>query len=97
MSNPRLPRRLVQRALLSALVAAQLLPVGAWAQTTPTQTTTTHYEYDAEGNRTKITDPRSQVTSQSYDSLYRLRQQVLPVPATGAGTPVIDYSYDKRD
>ncbi|MCW7542089.1 hypothetical protein OOT46_30295 [Aquabacterium sp. A7-Y] len=97
MSDPRLPRRLAQRALVTTLVALQVLPLSARAQTPPTQTTTTHYEYDAEGNRTKITDPRSQVTTQSYDSLYRLKQQVLPVPATGAGTPVIDYSYDKRD
>ncbi|MCW7537680.1 type IV secretion protein Rhs [Aquabacterium sp. A7-Y] len=97
MRHPRHARPWAQRALVGALISAQVLPLSAWAQTTPTQDTTTQYEYDAEGNRTKITDPRAQVTIQRYDNLDRLKQQELPVPKAGAGTPLIDYSYDQRD
>ncbi|WKB56135.1 RHS repeat-associated core domain-containing protein [Eleftheria terrae] len=84
-------RRWGQRTLLGALMAAQAVP--ALAQ----QSTTTQYEYDAEGNRTKITDPRQQVTTQSYDELYRLKQQTLPAAKAGEATPVIQYGWDKRD
>ncbi|WKB50762.1 RHS repeat-associated core domain-containing protein [Eleftheria terrae] len=80
-----------QRTLLGALMVAQAVP--ALAQ----QSTTTQYEYDAEGHRTKITDPRQQVTTQSYDELYRLKQQTLPAAKAGEATPVIQYGWDKRD
>ncbi|MFC5472331.1 RHS repeat-associated core domain-containing protein [Paraherbaspirillum soli] len=58
------------------------------------QNTTFSYEYDAMGNRTKITDPLGHVTTQSYDSLGRLMQQTQPAPTAGGSSPTISYSYD---
>ncbi|HWX02772.1 RHS repeat protein [Collimonas sp.] len=58
------------------------------------QNTTASYEYDAMGNRTKITDPLGHVTTQGYDSLGRLIQQALPVPATGVTSPTVSFTYD---
>ncbi|MCW7541279.1 hypothetical protein OOT46_26060 [Aquabacterium sp. A7-Y] len=92
MSERNAPRyRGPWRPLVAALVASLALP--GLAQ----QDTITRYEYDAEGNRTKITDPRGQVTTQGYDALQRLIQQRLPLPKAGATQPQIDYGYDKRD
>ncbi|MFC5472736.1 RHS repeat-associated core domain-containing protein [Paraherbaspirillum soli] len=58
------------------------------------QNTTTSYEYDAMGNRTKIADPLGHVTTQSYDSLGRLMQQTQPAPTVGSSNPTVGYSYD---
>jgi RHS repeat-associated protein len=85
-------RRAIALATLSIFTSMQTLPV--WAQV---QTTTTQYEYDAQGNRTKATDPRSQATVSGYDSLNRLLQTTQPVPATGGSSPIIKYSYDGAD
>jgi len=35
------------------------------------QNTTTHYQYDANGNLTQIADPLGQITRNSYDALNR--------------------------
>ncbi|MFJ2986825.1 RHS repeat-associated core domain-containing protein [Collimonas sp. NPDC087041] len=70
---------------------------GSVAQAQTSQNTTTSYEYDAMGNRTKITDPLGHITTQSYDPLGRLIQQVQPVPATGGTTPIVKFSYDGQD
>ncbi|MFJ2988636.1 RHS repeat-associated core domain-containing protein [Collimonas sp. NPDC087041] len=70
---------------------------GTVAAAQAVQNTTTSYEYDAMGNRTKITDPLGHVTTQSYDPLGRLIQQVQPVPATGGTTPIVKFSYDGQD
>ncbi|MFC5476008.1 RHS repeat-associated core domain-containing protein [Paraherbaspirillum soli] len=80
-------------AVLFAL--ACLNDMTAAAQTA--QNTTTSYEYDAMGNRTKITDPLGHVTTQSYDNLGRLIQQTQPAPAVGGSSPTIGYSYDGLD
>ncbi|MFC5475761.1 RHS repeat-associated core domain-containing protein [Paraherbaspirillum soli] len=61
------------------------------------QNTTTSYEYDAMGNRTKITDPLGHVTTQSYDTLGRLIQQTQPAPTAGGSGPTVNYSYDGLD
>ncbi|MCW7536263.1 RHS repeat-associated core domain-containing protein [Aquabacterium sp. A7-Y] len=97
MSLRRPSLRWGQHVLVGVLVTTQALPLSAWAQAAPVQDTITQYEYDAEGNRTKITDPRGQVRVQSYDALQRLIQQRLPLPKAGAAQPQIDYGYDKRD
>ncbi|MFJ2988645.1 RHS repeat-associated core domain-containing protein [Collimonas sp. NPDC087041] len=70
---------------------------GTLAAAQAVQNTTTSYEYDAMGNRTKITDPLGHITTQSYDPLGRLIQQVQPVPATGGSTPIVKFSYDGQD
>lgn len=51
----------------------------------------TRYEYDANGNRTKVTDPLNQVTVSSYDPLNRLIQ------ITDPGLGLTRYGYDGQD
>jgi RHS repeat-associated protein len=48
----------------------------------------THYKYDLVGNMVEMTDPLEQVTTYSYDNLYRLTRTQLP-DADGDQTPVI--------
>ena len=84
-------RRPLQRAVAATLALLQLLPMGAWAQ----QTEPTKYEYDAQGNRTKITDPNGKVTDLVPDNLDRLQKQILPKPkASSPSRPEISYTYD---
>ena len=74
-----------------ALALLQLLPMGAWAQ----QTEPTRYEYDAQGNRTKITDPNGKVTDLVPDNLDRLQKQIFPKPkASSPARPEVSYTYD---
>lgn len=40
------------------------------------------YEYDADGNRSRITDPRANVTVEIYDGLDRLIDRTLPMGVT---------------
>jgi RHS repeat-associated protein len=87
---------------LKAVVSAVLFtlaygPLSTSVATAQTQNTTTSYEYDAMGNRTKITDPLGHVTTQNYDSLGRLTQQTQPVPAAGGVSPIVKFSYDGQD
>jgi RHS repeat-associated protein len=49
------------------------------------------YAYDAEGNRTAITDPNLRLTSQSYDALSRLLTRTDPLSGVTA------YGYDGQD
>lgn len=51
----------------------------------------TRYEYDPNGNRTKVTDPLNQSTVSSYDTLNRLIQ------VTDPGQGQTRYSYDGQD
>lgn len=55
------------------------------------------FEYDAEGNPTKRTNPLGQATDTSYDALGRPKQQLAPAPTTGAARPAINYGYDGLD
>ena len=80
------------------IVAVSGLTMGydtAAAQTP--QPSTTRYEYDANGNLTRIVDPLGHVTVQRYDASNRLVQQQLPAPVAAASAPVIVYHYDARD
>lgn len=81
------------------LVAAALVGLGggeyAFGQTP--QPSTTRYEYDANGNVTRIIDPLGRVMVQRYDTSNRLVQQQLPSPVAGASAPLIAYGYDARD
>lgn len=61
------------------------------------QNTTTHFQYDANGNVTQIADPLGHVTNQKYDALNRLQQQIQPAPKAGAPRPTIAYTYDGQD
>lgn len=70
---------------LASLCLWSVLPLAALAQT---QNTTYQYEYDAMGNRTKITNPLGNVTLQRYDALSRL------VGITDTANGITQYSYD---
>ncbi len=61
------------------------------------QSSTTRYEYDANGNLIRIIDPLGRVTVQRYDTSNRLVQQQLPSPVAGAPQPVLAYSYDAQN
>jgi RHS repeat-associated protein len=92
-------RKTILSAILFTLTCSPLLGTlnGTVAMAQAVQNTTTSYEYDAMGNRTKITDPLGHVTTQSYDSLDRLTQQTQPVPAAGGTSPIVKFSYDGQD
>jgi RHS repeat-associated protein len=62
-----------------------------------TQNSTYSYSYDANGNLTQITDPLGRITTQSFDSLSRLTQQLQPAPGAGGTRPVVKYTYDGLD
>ena len=80
-----------------AVTGAILMMCGVASAFAQAQNTTYHYQYDAMGNLTRITDPLSRVTDQQYDALNRLQQQLQPPPVAGAARPVIGYSYDGLD
>lgn len=73
---------------LASLCLWSALPLAALAQT---QNTTYQYEYDAMGNRTRITDPLGNVTLQRYDALNRL------AGVTDAANGITQYGYDGLD
>jgi YD repeat-containing protein len=57
----------------------------------------TQYGYDANGNRTTVTDPLANVTTNQYDALNRLVTTLQPIPATGQPQPTTSYAYDGQD
>lgn len=94
-SNPPLQMRhlLLRLSLASSItmslalsLTASFAPSVAFAAPPVTQ-----YEYDANGNRTKITDALSHVTVQSYDALNRMKQ------TTDAANGNTQYVYDTLD
>jgi RHS repeat-associated protein len=81
----------------SASVAA-VVQVSADGSTVPAAAALQwNYEYDAQGNLTKITDANSAVTQQAHDSLSRTTTVTQPVPAPGQAAPQIGLTYDLRD
>lgn len=84
-------------ATLSVLSANQAMNATTFQVTvsaSATPVTTYSYDYDPNGNLTKITDPRNQVTDQEYDALNRLQHLLQPPPTTNAARPTVDYAYD---
>ncbi|MGV1038026.1 MAG: RHS repeat protein, partial [Candidatus Nanopelagicales bacterium] len=61
------------------------------AQDIGAQNQITAYEYDANGNRTKVTDPLAHSTVSTYDALNRLIQLTDP------GTGLTRFAYDGQD
>ena len=97
MNTSTSPSRL-RRGVAAAMAALQVLPVAllspsAWAQ----QTATTAYEYDAQGNLTRITNPNLKATQQQPDALNRIVKQTLPPPSATASAPEVSYSHDGLD
>lgn len=80
---------------LSAAAVMLLAAVGTVAAQTQNQIT--KFEYDTNGNLTKITDPLLRVTDQEYDALNRLKKQLQPIPSAGASRPTVQYVYDGLD
>ena len=62
------PSPWMRRASATVVLLSQ-----AGAAAAQTQNTTYHYQYDANGNLTQITDPLGRITTQSYDALNRRR------------------------
>lgn len=93
MQHP-MTRRLVA-ALVASLqvIPAGLLPQLAQAQTVPA-VQPAQYEYDAQGNLTKVTDPNGKTTIQVPDYLDRTQTVKPPIPKAGAAQPVVSYTYD---
>ncbi len=77
----------------AVLYMAAGIPLTAIAQ----QNTIYQYQYDAAGNRTKITDPLNRVTDNTFDALNRLKQQLQPAPVPGGTRPLVKYGYDGLD
>ncbi len=65
------------------------------AQESP-QNTTVLLEYDAEGNPTKVTDPRGQITELTYNELHQQYSASRPAPVTGAARPVVTTEFTYR-
>lgn len=70
-------------AISSAFGAAQA------ADPVPSQ-----FEYDANGNLTKVTDPLGRVTNHQYDLQNQRTSTLAPPPAAGASRPAIGLGYD---
>ncbi len=58
------------------------------------ETNVTGYEYDPEGNRTLVKEPKGQETSFEYEELSKLTKVIQPAPP-GESQPVTTYEYDK--
>ncbi len=66
-------------------------PLSRLAQDIGGQGQVTRYEYDPNGNQTKVTDPLGHSTTSGYDALNRL------ITLTDPGNCVIRYTYDGQD
>lgn len=91
----RVPSRVPSRTLACVLALTQALPLSLLAQHAQAQqVSTTQYEYDAQGNRTKVTDPRSLVTNIAPDALDRTQTITGPAPSSTSARPTVTYGYD---
>jgi RHS repeat-associated protein len=87
----------IQRLRVCILCASLAMTICGNVAAQVAQNTTYRYAYDANGNLTQITNPLGQVTSQSYDALNRVKQQLQPTPVAGGARPSTGYTYDGRD
>ena len=79
--------------LHSVLLGALAVCSSALAQNRPV----TQYFYDANGNLTSVVDGLNRTTSQTYDTLDRLRRITQPPPAAAQPNPVIQLELNGRD
>ncbi|ESS73629.1 hypothetical protein MGMO_15c00500 [Methyloglobulus morosus KoM1] len=85
---------------LQATLLTLLLGFSASAQAV--QDTTTHYQYDAQGNPTKATSPLDTATNPvatdtGYDSLDRATDILQPLPGGGQARPHTQLDHDGQD
>ena len=78
----------------SASVSLQVGPIGGGTAPGPL---TWLYEYDAQGNRTRVIDPNGNQTRTDYDPLQRAQTITQPAPASGQPTPLIALVHDGQD
>lgn len=57
----------------------------------------TQYQYDALGNRTRVTDPLARSVSTTWDALNRPKTLTQPAPDGNSASPVTQFEYDARD
>lgn len=76
---------------LRAATSAVLLALGSFAGAQTVQNTTTSYQYDANGNLTRITDPLNHVTVNQYDALNRR------IKVTDPNNGITQYGYTGLD
>jgi RHS Repeat len=81
MSQPKA----ISTLAMIALLISPLLVLDVVHAEIPAQNTSTSYQYDA--NVTQITDPLGGVTTQSYDPLNRLVNQLQPPPVAADARP----------
>lgn len=86
--------RAIAAALVATLTWAPVMHGQAWAQT---QTSTTNYAYDANGNLTQITDPLGHVTKRTYDAYNRVTVEQQPAPSSTSPSPYVYYAYNGLD
>lgn len=55
------------------------------------------FEYDRNGNLTKLIDQLGRSTIKQYDGHNRMLREQLPAPSTNSGQPTIDYAYNQQD
>jgi YD repeat-containing protein len=70
---------------------------GSTSGVSPPGALTWTYAYDANGNRTNVTDPNGNPTDTAYDSLQRTFTVTQPAPSNTQPRPVIGLAYDGRD
>lgn len=85
-----LNNKMAVKKILIALALASMTQVQA-AQPV------TNYEYDANGNSTKVTDGLSHATTQEYDAIDRLKKQSQPHPTSTGQLGQINRTYNAVD
>ncbi len=55
------------------------------------------FEYDRNGNFTKLIDQLGRTTIKQFDSHDRVVREQLPTPSTNSSRHIIDYTYDQQD
>ena len=85
----------LQHLLHSVLLGA--LAIGSATALAQTNRPVTQYFYDANGNLTSTVDGLNRVTTQTYDTLDRLRRITQPPPAAAQPNPVIQLELNGRD
>jgi len=55
------------------------------------------FEYDRNGNLTKLIDQLGRTTVKQYDTYNRVLREQLPTPSINSGRHAIDYTYDQQD
>ncbi len=85
------------RPLLTALKLSVALGLGLYVSLSHAVQPITYYEYDANGNLTKITDGLGNATVQQYDALNRMNKQQQPNPATAGQLGEITMQYNAID